>query len=810
MQQTSGESGSLDNVTPGEPSTERMSLGAAIRQRTRLTTRRPLDLLLALAGGVTLAAVLLLVRLTADGVDTPPPGPLRTLLPASLLALASGVANLAVILLVCVTIVERLIHREFRHILRALLAACLGYALAGALNAVAFHIAGPAGPPEALATPPYQGGLTQPLHGYLAAAVGYAQTMGPAHMPRVRVGIWAGIAVTAASVLLSGFTTPLGLALTFVLGWTCAWIARYSVGITSPAPEPARLVRELRRLGIDPLDITADGTDQEGHDRFAIDTVDRRFDAVLVRADVATGFWKRLFSRLLLRDPAAPPVLFTLRRRVEHTALLDFAAQAAGAAVPRLLALGDLGPGTTLLVREHVRTRSLAQLHSHEITDALLDEVWNGLALLHRHRIAHRNVSDLTVGLRMDGRAVFHGMSTGDVAAGGFAASLDTAALLTTLALRVGARRAVESAVRHLGTETVAATLPFLQPAGLPRTLRRRMRSSSITLGDVRTEINRIEPEAPAGPAKLERMRPRTVVSVAAATIVGVLLASQLTDVDLTTISGANLVWTAAAFVTSLVVVFAAALVLIGFVPVRLPLWSTVLVQFAGSFIRIAAPAGLGSLALNTRYATRMGASAGLAISAVGVSQLVGLLTHVALLLICAYLAGTAYPADFSPSAILLVVAGVLSVAVAAVLAFPALRRAIMNRVRPYFQGVLPQLLDLAQQPRRLVLGLGGTLLLTVGFVLCLHFSIVAFGGSANLAAVAVVFLAGNAVGSAAPTPGGLGAVEAALLGGLTTVAGVPASAALPAVLLFRLLTFWFPVLPGWGAFHYLQRKKLI
>ena len=69
-----------------------------------------------------------------------------------------------------------------------------------------------------------------------------------------------------------------------------------------------------------------------------------------------------------------------------------------------------------------------------------------------------------------------------------------------------------------------------------------------------------------------------------------------------------------------------------------------------------------------------------------------------------------------------------------------------------------------------------------------------------------MVFLAGNALGSAAPTPGGVGAVEAALTVGLIA-AGLPKEAAAPAVLLFRLLTFWLPVLPGWLAFNHLTRK---
>ena len=72
-----------------------------------------------------------------------------------------------------------------------------------------------------------------------------------------------------------------------------------------------------------------------------------------------------------------------------------------------------------------------------------------------------------------------------------------------------------------------------------------------------------------------------------------------------------------------------------------------------------------------------------------------------------------------------------------------------------------------------------------------------------------MVFLAGNALGSAAPTPGGVGAVEAALTLGLIAV-GVPKEVAAPAVLLFRLMTLWLPVLPGWLSFTHLTRKGLL
>jgi hypothetical protein len=73
----------------------------------------------------------------------------------------------------------------------------------------------------------------------------------------------------------------------------------------------------------------------------------------------------------------------------------------------------------------------------------------------------------------------------------------------------------------------------------------------------------------------------------------------------------------------------------------------------------------------------------------------------------------------------------------------------------------------------------------------------------------AVVYLAGNAVGSAAPTPGGIGGVEAVLAAGLTAI-GIPAHEAIPAVLLFRVATFWLPIPAGWIAYLLLQRRGVL
>jgi uncharacterized membrane protein YbhN (UPF0104 family) len=151
------------------------------------------------------------------------------------------------------------------------------------------------------------------------------------------------------------------------------------------------------------------------------------------------------------------------------------------------------------------------------------------------------------------------------------------------------------------------------------------------------------------------------------------------------------------------------------------------------------------------------------------------------------------------------VVAGLLVIAVL-VLAIPAGRRMVRARLSPVSGQVLPRLLEVAQDPRKLAEGIGGALLLSLAYILCLAACVAAFGRSVPFGRIGFVYLTGATIGSIIPTPGGLGAVEFALTAGLTA-SGVPGAVAGSAVLLFRLLTFWLPVPAGWVALNYLERR---
>lgn len=326
-------------------------------------------------------------------------------------------------------------------------------------------------------------------------------------------------------------------------------------------------------------------------------------------------------------------------------------------------------------------------------------------------------------------------------------------------------------------------------------------------LAQIRQQVLLIRPQAPIEPARLERVRPRTLVSFIAGALGAYVLLTQLSQVGVSQIvGGADWTWVGFAVLFSALTYVAAAMALLGFVPEKVPFVRTVFAQIAGSFVKLVAPAAVGGVALNTRFLQRSGVRPGLAVASVGASQLFTLGGHVLLLLLFGYVTGTEHTPTLSPSRT--VIAGLLTAAVLVLIvtAVPALRRWVAGRLRSLFAGVVPRMLDVVQRPQKLVTGLGGMLLLTLLFVMCLDASVRAFGHAPSFASIAVVFLAGNALGSAAPTPGGLGAIEAALIAGLITF-GVPKEAATPAVLLFRLLTLWLPVLPGWVSFTQLTRK---
>jgi uncharacterized membrane protein YbhN (UPF0104 family)/tRNA A-37 threonylcarbamoyl transferase component Bud32 len=859
-----------DRPVPAPPGSERLEIDEPI---LAARVHRPADLmrvLLGLAGIALVLAVATFAIGTTKGLEEDI-GDAAGSAPGLLMDFAGMASSIAVLIVPVAFAVERLIRRDGLRIADGVLAAVLAHGVSLSFSLWVARMA-PAEVQDALTTvAPRGAGTTDAVHGYLAPIIAYMTAVGMAHRPRWRVLMWAVLILDAVSVLVAGYTTPFSILVTVLIGWTVAYGTLYAVGSPNVRPTGQQLLAGLRHVGF--LPVAALRTEDRQNDR---GEVSRRYlvtlesgpplDVTVVdREQQARGFFYRVWRRLALRNINQQRSLQSLRQALEQEALLAYAAIAAGANAPKLIATSELGPDAVMLIYEHVGGRDLDAVPDDEITDELMETTWRQVRALHARRIAHRRLVGSSLLVDPDGIVYLTDLRGGEIAAGDLLLRMDVSQLLVTFGLRVGAQRAVAAAAAVLGPAVVADALPLLQPIALSRGTRHILRQLARErahrerqvvlessrayreaggslpegadrkavraakqaekqvmdealakakepdlLSEIRSEVLEIRPQAPVEPARLERIRPRTLVMVIAAVFAAYFLLTQLVHIDFQrTLDEANWAWLLAAVAFSSMTYFAAALGLLGFVPEKVPYLRTVLAQVAGSFVKLVAPAAIGGVALNTRYLQRSGIRPGHAVASVGANQLFGLGIGITLLLTFAYVTGTQHTPTLSPSPT--IIAGVLTVAVLVLIvtAVPSLRKSIRERVSVLFAGVVPRMLDVVQQPRKLMSGIGGMVMMTLAFVLCLDASVRAFGGELSLPAVAVVFLAGNALGSAAPTPGGLGAVEAALFAGLTAF-GLDRETAIASALLFRVMTFWLPVLPGWLSFSYLTRKELL
>jgi uncharacterized protein (TIRG00374 family) len=534
---------------------------------------------------------------------------------------------------------------------------------------------------------------------------------------------------------------------------------------------------------------------------------------VFDRDQQAADFLYRLYRRVRLTRQASRSATLTVSRAIERRSLMAYALEDAGVPTPRLRAALRVGPEAAFIATDHATGTTLAELPCPP-SDKLLSRVFDTVLTMHRHRVTHRALTPdhiLIMGGDYDGDVMLLDPGDGDIAATDLQLRLDLAQLTAAMALLVGPERAVSQVEQKVDRVTAASLVPLLQPVVLYRSTRAVVRRRKDVLPALRKGLMGTTAEPGPESEQIERIRPRSVVTLVAAVIAAYVVIGQLGRQQLgPVIQKSDWRWVLAGLALSAITYVGATWSLSGFVLEKLRFTRTLLAQVAGTFATLVAPAAVGGVALNIRYLHKAKVAPANAASSVGVSQLVALAVHMVMLIIFVVLTGGSPSTSFRPPTWSYFAVIAIVVVALAVLAVPAGRRLVRSRLVPTLSQVIPRLLDIAQQPAKLVEGVGGAVLVTLGYVLCLYVSVRAVGSHAQFAAVAVVFLTGQAVGSVVPTPGGVGPIEIALSGGLSTIAHVPGAYAVSAVLLFRLLTYWLSIPFGWAAMHYLQRQDAL
>ena len=792
-----------------------------VEDRLERRIRKPVDLLrctLSCIEIVALALAGLAASATTAAVQADIVGATRQI-PASLLGAARPLAFIALFILPAALAIQILARRQFRRLAEAVATGVLAATTTAVINELlsrepasrlydAITMAQPGTTPGASHIPA--------LDPALAGLVAYATMVGLIGRPAWRNALWVAVGVYSVVHVGVLHTPMLTLLITVIAGRAIGLAIRYVAGTSSQRPGALDIAAAL---GSSDLRVSAirrirpDFTRVAGSRHYAVTTADGRLDIVVFDRDQqAAGAFYRIYRSIRLLGPVSRSAPLSVDRVVERRALLSYAAEDADVPTPRLRAVVRVGPEAAVLAFEHHDGTTLAR-RNPGCSDDELGHIWDAVARLHARKVTHRGVTAdriLLTGGNGESQAILLDPGDGDVAASDLQIRLDLAQLLAELSLYVGPDRTARLALEKSAPAEMVAVVPLLQPVVLARSTRKALRRHRDLLPALRTRLLAAVPGAEVAPVRLERIRFRTLLTLVASVAAAYLLAGELARASLgTTLREANWQWGIVALALSASTYIGATISLSGFVAGRLSLFRTLLVQVAGSFVTLVTPAAVGGAALNIRYLQRRKVPAAVAAASVGVAQVVAFVLHILLIVIFATIAGTSAQEHIQPPRWAWFVLAGLVVLALAVLAVPAGRRVLRARLSPTLGQVLPRLLDVAQQPVKLARGIGGALLLSLSYILCLAACVAAFGRSVPIASIAVVYLTGSAIGSILPTPGGLGGVEAALTAGLTA-AGLPGAVAVSAVLLFRLLTFWLPVPFGWAALSFLERQQAL
>jgi glycosyltransferase 2 family protein len=254
---------------------------------------------------------------------------------------------------------------------------------------------------------------------------------------------------------------------------------------------------------------------------------------------------------------------------------------------------------------------------------------------------------------------------------------------------------------------------------------------------------------------------------------------------------------------------FAGAICQQGAVVERLPAGRLLAVQFAGSAANHILPAGIGVATVNLRFLRNRGLSRSSAVNAVALNTCAGITVHLVALTVLVSAGLTALRAPIRTDLIALIVVTVLAgVGLGAAIA-PGLRRRGVMAIRAQVRSAAAQWAIVGRRPARAVQLWTGSAAVPVLHAITLALIIRALGAPIGVGAVFGVYFLASTVSSAVPSPGGFGALDASLTVGLSAD-GLTTAVAIAAVLAYRLITVWLPLIPSACLLGILRRLSVL
>ncbi len=244
--------------------------------------------------------------------------------------------------------------------------------------------------------------------------------------------------------------------------------------------------------------------------------------------------------------------------------------------------------------------------------------------------------------------------------------------------------------------------------------------------------------------------------------------------------------------------------------PKKLKIKTTILAHLAGAGPGRVIPGGIGNMSISAVHLKKSGLSIEQAIGVVVTNNLFGFFANI-LLVVGALIIqpDTVRLLTDNISSEQLLVAGVVVVGLVVLVQWLMHARSTRKELRKVSKQWRKIAFSFIRQPKKACAVLLIALAIAAVHTLMLDFSAYALGIELTFANSLIALSFGVAVGGIFPTPGGVGGVEAGVTATLL-VLGYDAAAAASIAVLFRVATYWQPLIPGTLAYLYLRERKLL
>jgi undecaprenyl-diphosphatase len=458
-------------------------------------TQAPSDVLRMAVAVVTLLVVTLMGVLFGETMVEFVADLLRGLdrLPSGLLTVIAALAQVVGVVLFVAGVAAVVRSKAWRTLVAAIVAAAAAALLTAGLRELVGQSAAKVVQADSVAA---IGGGQAWSAGAVAALVAVVTVAVPWVPRNWRRVAWA---LTMAVALVHFVESPVAFdtLLALLAGWTVGAVVVVVFGAPSQRPTGAAIAAGLAAVGQPLAKLEQASLDARGSTPYFGTAPDgsKLFVKALGADERSADLLFRIYRRIQPRDLGDEKADASLRRAVEHEALVSLMASQMGVRTPRVAAFASTEhPPGFALAYDAIAGRSLDRLEPVEMTDQVLDLVWEQLIILRSHRVAHRDLRLANVFLADDGDAWIIDFGFSEIAASDLLLATDLAELTASLATVVGAERAVASARGAVGADALTTALPRLKLPMLSGATRTSLKEQPGRLDQVRDAISAAGP----------------------------------------------------------------------------------------------------------------------------------------------------------------------------------------------------------------------------------------------------------------------------------------------------------------------------